>query len=103
MVHPLFYAEFLDELAADPLALHAYPLRFLASLFTADLSGMIHGSIRCPVVVRAATGDPPRGGKFRPSRRSTRVLLRRLAGRRRHPGAHLEVGGQRPRRRRPCP
>lgn len=33
-------------------------MRFIASLFTADLSGMTDGSIRCPVVVLAATGDP---------------------------------------------
>lgn len=48
----------LDRFRTDPLALHAYPLRFIASLFTADLSCMTDGSIRCPVVVVAAIGDP---------------------------------------------
>lgn len=50
--------ESLERFRSDPLALRAYPSRFLASLFTADLSGMTDGSIRCPVVVLAATGDP---------------------------------------------
>jgi alpha-beta hydrolase superfamily lysophospholipase len=42
----------------DPLGLRAYPLAFLAELCTADLSGMRDGSIACPVLVIAATGDP---------------------------------------------
>lgn len=42
----------------DPLGLRAYPLAFLAELSTADLSGMRDGSIACPVLVIAATGDP---------------------------------------------
>ena len=42
----------------DPLGLRAYPLGFLAELLTADLSGMGDGSIGCPVLVIAATGDP---------------------------------------------
>lgn len=42
----------------DPLGLRAYPLRFMASLFGADLSGMSDGSIRCPVTVIAGRGDP---------------------------------------------
>ena len=42
----------------DPLGLRAYPLGFLAELVTTDLSGMRDGSIRCPVLVLAATGDP---------------------------------------------
>lgn len=42
----------------DPLGLRAYPLRFMASLFAADLSGMADGSIRCPVTVVAGRGDP---------------------------------------------
>jgi esterase/lipase len=33
-------------------------LSFLASLFTADLSGITDGSIKCPVVVIASKGDP---------------------------------------------
>jgi alpha-beta hydrolase superfamily lysophospholipase len=42
----------------DPLGLRAYPLGFLAELGTADLAGMGDGSIRCPVLVLAARGDP---------------------------------------------
>jgi alpha-beta hydrolase superfamily lysophospholipase len=42
----------------DPLGLRCYPLGFLAELVTADLAGMQDGSIRCPVLVIAATGDP---------------------------------------------
>lgn len=47
-----------ERFETDPLTLHAYPLRMIASLFNADLSGMTDGSIRCPVVVLAASGDP---------------------------------------------
>ena len=39
-----------------PLALTSYPLHFLASLFSADMSFLEDGSIRCPVVVIASTG-----------------------------------------------
>jgi alpha-beta hydrolase superfamily lysophospholipase len=42
----------------DPLGLRCYPLGFLTELVTADLSGMRDGSIGCPVLVIAATGDP---------------------------------------------
>jgi alpha-beta hydrolase superfamily lysophospholipase len=42
----------------DPIGLTSYPLSFLASLFTADLSGITDGSIKCPVVVIASKGDP---------------------------------------------
>jgi alpha-beta hydrolase superfamily lysophospholipase len=42
----------------DPLGLRAYPLLFMASLFSADLSGMRDGSISCPVTVIAGRGDP---------------------------------------------
>jgi alpha-beta hydrolase superfamily lysophospholipase len=42
----------------DPLSLRCYPLGFLAELLTADLSGMRNGSIACPVLVIASTGDP---------------------------------------------
>lgn len=42
----------------DPLSLRAYPLRFLADLVTADTRGLYDGSIRVPVVVLAARGDP---------------------------------------------
>ncbi|MDX2008402.1 MAG: alpha/beta fold hydrolase [Meiothermus sp.] len=48
----------LRRLATDPLGLRSYPLRFLASLFSADLSGMYDGSIGCPVVVITSRGDP---------------------------------------------
>jgi len=42
----------------DPLGLRTYPMAFMASLFTADLSGMTDGSITCPVTVLAGRGDP---------------------------------------------
>ncbi len=42
----------------DPLGRRSYPLRFMASLFTADLAGMRDGSITCPVTVLAGRGDP---------------------------------------------
>jgi alpha-beta hydrolase superfamily lysophospholipase len=48
----------LEHFRTDPLALRSYPLRFIASLFDADLSALTDGSLRCPVVVLAATGDP---------------------------------------------
>lgn len=48
----------LSQFATDPLGLRSYPLRFLASLFSADLSGMYDGSIGCPVVVITSRGDP---------------------------------------------
>lgn len=63
---PSFYLDFdrvsrSKELTAlffsDPLNLTSYPLCFLASLFTADLSMVSDGSIKCPVVVIASTGD----------------------------------------------
>jgi hypothetical protein len=47
----------LQQLLADPLGLRTYPLGFLASLITADLSGMRDGSLACPVVVLTAEGD----------------------------------------------
>lgn len=43
---------------ADPLTLRAYPLRFLASLFSADMSFLRTGAITCPLVVIGSTGDP---------------------------------------------
>jgi len=42
----------------DPLSRSNYPLCFLASLFTADLKSISDGSIKCPVIVIASTGDP---------------------------------------------
>lgn len=47
-----------EHFYTDPLGLRAYPLAFMASLLSADLSGMTDGSIRCPVVVVAGRGDP---------------------------------------------
>ena len=47
-----------ERFFSDPLALTSYPLFFLASLFSADLSGVTDGSLHCPVVVIASTGDP---------------------------------------------
>jgi pimeloyl-ACP methyl ester carboxylesterase len=48
----------VEYLYTDPLGRRSYPLRFLASLFTADLAGMRDGSITCAVTVIAARGDP---------------------------------------------
>jgi alpha-beta hydrolase superfamily lysophospholipase len=50
--------ELRDLFFNDPLSRSNYPLRFLASLFTADLTCVSDGSIKCPVVVIASTGDP---------------------------------------------
>lgn len=50
--------ENVDFFYTDPLGLRSYPLGFMASLFTADLTGMTDGSITCPVTVLAARGDP---------------------------------------------
>jgi alpha-beta hydrolase superfamily lysophospholipase len=50
--------ELRDLFFSDPLNRSSYPLCFLASLFTADLSSISDGSIKCPVVVIASTGDP---------------------------------------------
>lgn len=46
-----------EAFLTDPIGLRSYPLGFLASLFSADLSGIRDGRIRCPVVVLAARGD----------------------------------------------
>lgn len=46
-----------EQFYSDPLNLTSYPLIFLASLFTADLSKLSDGSIKCPVVVITSTGD----------------------------------------------
>jgi alpha-beta hydrolase superfamily lysophospholipase len=63
---PSFYLDFdrvsrskqlIGQFFSDPLNLTSYPLCFLASLFTADLSTVSDGSIKCPVVVIASTGD----------------------------------------------
>lgn len=47
-----------QQFLTDPLGLRSYPLAFLADLFTVDLSGMRDGSIACPMVVVAGSGDP---------------------------------------------
>jgi pimeloyl-ACP methyl ester carboxylesterase len=63
---PSFYLDFdrvsrsqnlIGQFFSDPLNLAACPLCFLASLFTADLKSISNGSIKCPVVVIASTGD----------------------------------------------
>ena len=46
------------ECLSDPLLLPYYPLRFIASLFNADLSCLENGSIHCPVALITAKGDP---------------------------------------------
>lgn len=47
-----------EQFLMDPLSLRAYPLAFLADLFTADMKAMGDGSITCPVVVVAGRRDP---------------------------------------------
>lgn len=47
-----------EQFLMDPLSLRAYPLAFLADLFTADMKAMGDGSIKCPIVVVAGRGDP---------------------------------------------
>lgn len=46
-----------EQFYSDPLSLTSYPLHFLTSLFSAETSFLEDGSIRCPVVVVASTGD----------------------------------------------
>ena len=46
-----------EQFYSDPLSLTSYPLYFLASLLSADMSLFRSGAIRCPVVVIASTGD----------------------------------------------
>jgi alpha-beta hydrolase superfamily lysophospholipase len=50
-------AETIDQFYTDPIGLTSYPLYFVASLFSADLSGMTDGTIACPVVVIASKTD----------------------------------------------
>jgi alpha-beta hydrolase superfamily lysophospholipase len=50
--------DLLEQFACDPIGLTSYPVAFLSSLISADMSGIADGSIRCPVVVIAASGDP---------------------------------------------
>lgn len=47
-----------EQFLMDPLSLRAYPLAFLADLFTADMSAVRDGTITCPIVVVAGRGDP---------------------------------------------
>ena len=49
--------QIMDQFYADPLGRTSYPLAFMASLFSADLSMVTDGSITCPVVVIASQGD----------------------------------------------
>ena len=46
-----------EQYYTDPLGLKSYPLYFLASPFSADMSFLDDGSIRCPAVVIASRGD----------------------------------------------
>ena len=66
-VHPNAYLDFnkvfhsekaRQECFGDPLLLPNYPLHFVASLFNADLSCLENGSLKCPVMVITASGDP---------------------------------------------
>ena len=47
-----------EYFTTDPLGRRSYPLGFMATLVSADLSGMRDGSIICPVLVVASRGDP---------------------------------------------
>ena len=47
-----------EQFLMDPLSLRAYPLAFLADLFTADMNAMGDGTIACPIAVVADRGDP---------------------------------------------
>ena len=55
----VFYSEQAKhDCLNDPMLLPYYPLRFVASLFNADLSCLENGSIQCPVILITAKGDP---------------------------------------------
>jgi alpha-beta hydrolase superfamily lysophospholipase len=49
--------EIKSQYLNDPIGLKSYPLTFMASMFSAELRGVTDGSIKCPVVVIASTGD----------------------------------------------
>lgn len=49
--------EIQSQYLNDPIGLRSYPLSFMASMFSAELDGVTGGSIKCPVVVIASTGD----------------------------------------------
>lgn len=50
--------QIIQQFYDDPIGFMSYPLHFLSSLFNADLRLIQDGSIKCPVVVIAAKGDP---------------------------------------------
>jgi len=55
----VFYSEQAkQDCLNDPMLLPYYPLRFVASLFNADLSCLENGAIQCPVILITAKGDP---------------------------------------------
>ena len=47
-----------EQFQMDHLSLRAYPLAFLADLFTVDMTAVGDGTITCPILVVAARGDP---------------------------------------------
>jgi alpha-beta hydrolase superfamily lysophospholipase len=49
--------EIQSQYLNDPIGLTSYPLSFMTSMFSAELSGVMDGAIKCPVVVIASTGD----------------------------------------------
>ncbi|WP_125143713.1 alpha/beta hydrolase [Clostridium transplantifaecale] len=66
-IHPDAYLDFnkvfhsekaKNDCLNDPMLLPYYPLKFVASLFNADLSCLEDGSIKCPIVLITAKGDP---------------------------------------------
>ena len=55
----VFYSEQAkQDCLNDPMLLPYYPLRFVGSLFNADLSCLENGAIQCPVILITAKGDP---------------------------------------------
>ncbi len=48
----------LRHLFADPIGLRSYPLAFMASLLSADISTAYSGRIRCPLLLVTDRGDP---------------------------------------------
>lgn len=46
------------HLFADPIGLQSYPLAFMASLLSADISTAFSGRMRCPLLLVTDRGDP---------------------------------------------
>jgi len=50
--------QIMDRYFFDPIGLTQYPLSFLYSLFSADMTAATDGGIQCPLVIITSTGDP---------------------------------------------